>query len=336
MVAGPSEVAYYYPAPYWSAGHGDWIKSLLLFFDQVAILLPDYMYGVHRSVDPTLAGPLEDLGLLEVLEPTTWISQDVIDRLANTMVELLTDGTFADLDTSVHYHELSQSRMGYGVDVGLADMLVEELQERHLAKPTTDGVSIPLHPVVRTTILVLLAQLARGAGSERGLRIHPTTDNRQAAEDLLQTLRQPVLASAGNVVALDLEAVTLDLSRVPLDDVLAFRAEHRDGHKAYMDSLRGFMVELAETAEPERANLIVDRRQELADTAHDLQRTARRAFARNLATWSLGIAGSAWSYRAHDPLGLALTAGGLAAGLLPGGAAQPSAYSYIFQAAHQL
>ena len=39
------DTAYYYPAPYWSAGEGDWIKSLLLFFDEVAILLPGYMRG---------------------------------------------------------------------------------------------------------------------------------------------------------------------------------------------------------------------------------------------------------------------------------------------------
>jgi hypothetical protein len=35
-----SELAYYYPEPYWLAHEGSWIKSLLLFFDGVAILLP--------------------------------------------------------------------------------------------------------------------------------------------------------------------------------------------------------------------------------------------------------------------------------------------------------
>lgn len=49
------DVAYYYPAPYWMPHETDWIKSLLLFFDRVAILLPGYMYGRHRTADPTLA-----------------------------------------------------------------------------------------------------------------------------------------------------------------------------------------------------------------------------------------------------------------------------------------
>ena len=35
------ELAYYYPEPFW--GDGDWIKNLLLFFDGVAVLVPDYM-----------------------------------------------------------------------------------------------------------------------------------------------------------------------------------------------------------------------------------------------------------------------------------------------------
>ena len=34
------DVAYYYPAPYWGMDEGGWVKSLLLFFDKVSILLP--------------------------------------------------------------------------------------------------------------------------------------------------------------------------------------------------------------------------------------------------------------------------------------------------------
>ena len=66
------ETAYYYPAPYWDLLEHSWVKSLLLFFDDIAILLPDYMYGRHTDADPTLAGPLEERGLLRVLEPKDW------------------------------------------------------------------------------------------------------------------------------------------------------------------------------------------------------------------------------------------------------------------------
>jgi hypothetical protein len=58
------ELAYYYPEPYWLARESSWIKSLLLFFDGIAILLPDYMSGRELVADPTLGEPLADQGLL--------------------------------------------------------------------------------------------------------------------------------------------------------------------------------------------------------------------------------------------------------------------------------
>ena len=162
--SGRLDVAYCYPAPYWHMGEGGWVKSLLLFFDKVSILLPDYMYGRHHLADPVLAEPLEDRGLLEVLEPAHWIDHEMATALAEVVSGLLAGGVFDDLPRGVPFHELSQSRMGYGVDVDLAESLVVELQAKGLAKPSEDGVSVPLQPAVRATILVILAQLARVAG----------------------------------------------------------------------------------------------------------------------------------------------------------------------------
>ena len=71
-----TETAYYYPAPYWDYRDSGWVKSLLLFFDDIAILLPDYMRGRHTAADPALAEPLEDRGLLWVLEPSTWVDKE--------------------------------------------------------------------------------------------------------------------------------------------------------------------------------------------------------------------------------------------------------------------
>ena len=35
------EVAFYYPGQYWR--DPDWIKNLILFFDGIAMLIPEYM-----------------------------------------------------------------------------------------------------------------------------------------------------------------------------------------------------------------------------------------------------------------------------------------------------
>ena len=244
------DTAYYYPAPYWVSEEGDWIKSLLLFFDEVAILLPDYMRGRPREADPSLAGPLEEQGLLRILEPKEWIDAEVTEKLAEVMVDLLAGGVFDQLPDAGYFAELSQSRIGYGADLELAEFLTDELRQRGLARPSEDGVSIPLHPVVRTTILVILGQLARGAGERRGMVLHPATNCPAAASDLIEALSRKSMPSYEGVVKLDLEPVTLDLSSIPLEEVLELREEHRDAHKAYMRSLCGFMVELGRICDP--------------------------------------------------------------------------------------
>ena len=326
-----TDTAYYYPAPYWGLKDSGWIKSLLLFFDDVAILLPDYMYGRHIDADPGLAEPLEDRGLLRVLEPNDWVDEEISGKLSGIVLELLSNGAFNDLPKAEHFAELSRSRIGYGADVKLADVLVDELQSRGLARPSEDGVSIPLHPVVRTTILVVLAQLSRVAGKKRDMTIHPVTNTPEAATDLVRTLSGESMPSRDKVIKLDLEPVSFDLAAVPLDDVLKFRAEYRDAHRAYLRDLRSFMAELAEIDNSdERENVLLQRRQEIADAAHEIQRSTRRTLGKNLASWSLGITGGVWSVYAGDPIGLALTAAGVISGLVPSDSKRVSAYSYLF------
>ncbi len=330
------DVAYYYPAPYWGIDEGGWVKSLLLFFDKVSILLPGYMYGRHHFADPVLAEPLEDRGLLEVLEPTNWIDPDMAKKLAEAVSGLLANGVFDDLSKDVHFHELSQSRLGYGADVKLADSLVSELRAKGLAKPSEDGVSVPLQPTVRATILVILAQLARSAGTKQDLSIHPATNDGSALRDLIKTLSREGMPSRDRVIAFDLEPVSFDMDSVPLDELLQFRSEHQAAHRAYMRDLRGFMAELADVSrQEEREALLLQRRQEISDAAHDLQRSTRRALGRNLPSWSFGLAGGAWSATTGDPLGLVFAALGLVSGVLGlkgSDSNNVAAYSYLFQA----
>ena len=325
------DTAYYYPAPYWLEEEGDWIKSLLLFFDEVAILLPDYMRGRHRDADPSLAGPLEERGLLRVLEPKEWIDAEVAEKLAEIVVDLLAEGVFDRLPEARYFAELSQSRMGYNADVELAEFVVDELRQRGLARPSEDGVSIPLHPVVRTTILVILGQLARGAGDRRGMAVHPATNWPEAATDLLDSLSRESMPSCEGVVKLDLEPVTLDLSTVPLEEVLQLREDYREAHKAYMRSLRGFLVELGRIGDPaEREAVLLERSQEIADLAHDNRRSVARTVGKSLASWSMGIVGGVWSAATGDVLGATVGALGLGTGLVAGSPGTVGAYSYLF------
>lgn len=324
------DVAYYYPAPFWRLRESSWVKSLLLFFDHVAILLPNYMYGRHRASDITLVDPLEERGLLKVLEPTDWIDDEMANKLAEIVLSLLKGGAFDDLPNAPYFAELSMSRMGYAADVELAESLVDELEAAGLARPSEDGVSIPLHPTVRTTVLVVLGQLSRLAGSKRGMACHPTTSHPQAISDLVRTLSREEEPSTSRVIQLDLERVAFDLESVPLDDVLQFRKEHKDTHRDYMREVRGFMVELAMVEDPEQRELMLrERRQQIRDAAHDLQLLSSRAMGKNLFSWTLGISGTAWSATTGDPLGAVLATLGLVTNLI-GGPEVPTVYSYLF------
>ena len=47
------DVAFYFPGQYWS--NADWIKNLVLFFDGVAMLVPEYMSDHGSDEDYPIA-----------------------------------------------------------------------------------------------------------------------------------------------------------------------------------------------------------------------------------------------------------------------------------------
>ncbi len=326
-------VAYWYPEPYWSDSEGDWVKTLLPFFDSVGILLPAYMYGRHLDSNPWLTGPLEEQGLLHVLEPESFVDQQMATDLCEILHGLLSAGLFDDLKSPEHrygYNELSQSRLGWNADMKLSSELIEELERRHLALPSEDGVSVPLHPVIRTSVLVLLSQLAPRVGRKHGFELLPITPSRERITDLLSFLRRPGMPSAGDVVGLDTEIVGLDLTSAPLSEVLAFREQHGSEYRAYARNVREFARDLSLLDVDQRESALVDRREELADMATDLRRQSRTYWKRPMARVALGGAGAALSFAAANPMP-ALLAG--AATLL---AWEPEnrlggAFSYLFE-----
>ena len=328
-----TQVAYYYPEPYWDVGEVDAVKTLLLFFDGIATLLPRYMRGRETTADPVLALPLAERGLLKVLEPETFIDQQLTEELSTSLVDLITEGAFDELDRDVKYAELSHSRLGWNADVSLAGMVIEELMVRGLAKASRDGVSVPLHPVIRTTVLVLLSQLARSAGQRNGMNLHPTAGRVGPVRALMHTLALAPLPSVGHLVALDVEIVTVNLATVPLDEILDFRVEHGSSYRAYARDLRDLVIKLGPLAEPDRLVVLSDRQEALADQAADLRNNARRAWNLPFASFALGVAGAAWeAIGKNDPLTAMLALGAGVAGALSAPTATAGAYSYLFEA----
>jgi len=59
------DFAFYYPGHLWH--HGDWIKNLLLFFDGIALLVPNYKKHEPELFDPIIATPLPERDMLLIL-----------------------------------------------------------------------------------------------------------------------------------------------------------------------------------------------------------------------------------------------------------------------------
>jgi hypothetical protein len=143
------------------------------------------------------------------------------------------------------------------------------------------------------------------------------------------------MPTAGHVVEADLRQVTLDLSSIPLDDVLDFRRIHGAAYRAYARDLRHFVRDMSILDEQARAQAMADRQEELAEAADNLLRTSRKAWTRPLLLVGLGIAGSAVSLAAGNLPAAAISALSALVGFKrqadPG-----SAYSYSLEAREDL
>lgn len=70
----------------WSCG--DWIKNLVLFFDGIALLVPNYMKRRPEEVDPAIVAGLKQHGLLEIIEPEKAVDKSATEKLAMAMTDL--------------------------------------------------------------------------------------------------------------------------------------------------------------------------------------------------------------------------------------------------------
>jgi hypothetical protein len=332
VIAQGKELAFYYPGPVWRSG--EWVKSLILFFDGIALLVPEYIKDKPDVVDPAIAAGLRKEGLLYILEPEKIVDKAATKKLADAMSEVIASGMLDKLTMGkTEFHELSFSRLGGYGDYALAEQIVGLLKKKGLARDSEDGVSIPMHPIVRALVLVLLAQILRPHGATIHAELSPATDRPQLIGALTEVLSVPSAPSSGHVVATDLETVGVDLGSVPMDEVLAFRRENLEEHRAYARAVRKFVGELSRMPEKERSKAFNDRIEEIRDIANDLKTLSRKSWKRP-ASFALSIAGAAWTVKTGDPIGALLGAGAALLGSGDGGdTTKTGAYSYLFRAA---
>ena len=325
------EVAFYYPNQYFY--DPNWAKNLILFFDGIGMLIPNYMKDHSNFDDHAIIAGLKEHELFHVIEPETVVDKDATHLLASKLVDIIVSGVLDELNNEeTAFGSISMSRLGFEGDAEIAQMIFEELKSRGLAKDSEDGgYSIPIHGTVRSLVLVLLAHILRPQGLNQGLDLSPATDRPELVEALGEFVSISSPPTVHDIVAFDMNAVGVDLKSVPINEVVAFRKEHYSQHRKYSKCARNFVSELGEI-DPKDRNLAFEARQEeLESIASDLRKLARRTW-RKHASFSLSLAGAAWSLYTGNPVGGVLAAAAAVAGISSKNKVETGVYSYLFSA----
>jgi hypothetical protein len=335
------EVAFYHPWPPLDGRPiGAWLKSMLLFFDGVAVVVArEDRHILVRGQEETIL-PLEDAGLLHVLDPDDIIEPDVATALTEFVLEIATSDErelLRDPDSPrsqalLRPRWVEPKRLSDG-ERAASKMVWEEMRRRGYVSRITRDQSVYLNFDAWAAILAFLAQALRPAGQARGLDLLPATDNPallRGFRSIVQRQGRRGVVSRAEVVGFDLEQVAVDLSQIPIDDVLAFRQRHGADYQRYSTTVRTFVDEVGSAPGVDRAELFRSRRDELAAEADRLTQLARTWWRRPVASVSMGLAGGVWAGANRDwsTAALSLLAGIVGAG---GGADRTSAYSYLFR-----
>ncbi|MFG2169435.1 hypothetical protein [Micromonospora chersina] len=368
--AEPLELAYYYSDWIWPYNETDQMKALLLFFDGLALALPKKQLEEVILRDPVLAQPLAERDLLYNLDPKDWMTPETAKQIRSLTGSVLNRRELlvgADRDarrsrlTFRHFIAPSEE----------SDTILRSMQESGLISSYgKDLVRLPAYnrqAILAALAISIQAHVSKFSIQpitrsipQLGWRSDPSAQNpSDAFLRMLSLIGMPPAASAlapveyvayerggtmpsrfpnpshrtnvGEVFRVDVDNLELDLSRVPLDEVLAFRAEHGADFRAYARHLRGFVTDLNASSSPERVRMIDARRLELADRAAELRAVSRSAFGRPVIGTALSVAGAAWTARHGNPVGALL---GAAAAVLGFSRPQPSTspYTYLFKA----
>jgi hypothetical protein len=220
--------------------------------------------------------------------------------------------------------------------IDAAEMIWQELFHQGLAIEKSALHPLLLHPSIWVTLEALIVYALRPVGQSLNMEIHPCTNEPSLIAGTMRLACESLPPSQADIIESDLNQIGVDLSRVPLDEVLAFRGQYGRQYRDYAIALRMFMAELAPMTQPERREAFLLRKGEIEDAAEELRKLSRRSWRQPTASLALGIVGAAWSAYHGDivPAILALIGGGVGANVQ--GSNVRGVYSYFFEAQRRL
>jgi hypothetical protein len=168
-----------------------------------------------------------------------------------------------------------------------------------------------------------------------GAELSPTTDRPEFLTALGELLSLPNTPSAGNVVALDLATVAVDLRLVPMDEVLSLRKENFKEHRAYVNCVHKLTRELSVLSPKERAEELKVRNEQLQDLANKIKAVNEKAWKQPV-NFGLGMLGAFWGLAKHDYFGALIGAVRAITSMKGEPPVATGAYSYLFKAARRI
>ena len=213
-------------------------------------------------------------------------------------------------------------------DGGLAEIIYQGLHARGVGAQGPQGTG-SWHPTVRSLLLVLLAQVLRPAGRKQGMYLCPATDRRELHAALTEVIGLPSMASAAHVVSLDLQPVGVDLTDVPIDEVIAYRQDHREEYRQFTRDLRGFVHETVDSPPEDQQASLLERQLRMTESATRILSEADRAW-NQPTSFALGLTGAAWSLQPSDIIGGLLALGSDVAEPPGETPTRAGAFSYLF------
>ena len=323
------DFAFYYPGQRFQ--NVDWIKNLICFFDGIAMLIPENMpnYRDRHAEETVLA--LEAHKLFRVIRPEEVIDGKATKALAKAFGKIIDSKRLDHLVGSSSFHTLAKAKLGLHSDQELANSIFQELRSRGLAYDLRDDVYVAVDKTVLVLILTLLAHILKS--KVEGITLSPATDQKDVV-DVLRGILEPESApsTVGDVVSFDMDRVGVNLSGVPMDEVLDFRKENYCKHRDYIQSVRDFVRELSFLPLGEREVKFEQRQEKLVDLAAGLRKIYRGSWKRRTFSFAIGVTGATWAAFDGDPIAGALTALAAGAGLIPDGPKEVDVYSYLISA----
>ncbi len=331
------DFAFYYPGQYWH--DSDWMKNLILFFDGISMLIPEYMEDHGSFDDYAIVSALKKQGLFNIMRPEVAVGAKETEALSRALTDIVSSGGLDHLVQTTSkdragssFGSISMSRLGYRGSEELAEAIFHQLKERGLTRDSDDGVSIPMHRTVRTLILILLSQILRGQGEEMGVTLSPVTDRWDLVFALNEIISVPAgPPGVGEIVSFDLAMVGVDLSSVPIDEILDFRQQNYAAHRDYRLSILKFSHELSSLGAKDREAAFEQRQEELDVKAQALRRVNWKAW-KKPATFALSVASAVRLVESGNPTWAALAILLAVLGLIPEGSKEGNVYSYLMSA----